>query len=370
MHYLFIHTASEWSGTARAFVTAARGLAKRGHTVTVAAEPDSTVERVMSQESITAGGATLFHVVPLSQQGTWIGVALRLRSLARKRGVSVVFVHTDWEYLVAVTAFLFGSRARIVRRVPTGQTVSRRLRQAPWFVPTCFLFASEPDLRATPLPRRAVAAVAALGVNTPDVAPDTAAAGGTTDSMGEYIVCVHDTYSRSRAAAAIRTMAMLAPLHPDLRLVITGESSYDDDLRMQTAALGVLHLVTFLGDRADELHVMRGARLGWIVADGDTAAYGILDLMALGVPVLASAETVAQRYILSSITGLLLPSDDTYLAAAGIAELLSSDAQRHMMGQAARVRVARDFPESAMIDGFEYAASDVTAPWRRSAVNL
>jgi glycosyltransferase involved in cell wall biosynthesis len=185
------------------------------------------------------------------------------------------------------------------------------------------------------------------------------------DNLGRYIVCVHDASSRGRAAAAIRTIAMLAPRHPDLQLVIIGESGYDDDLRMQAAALDVLHLVKFLGDRADELHVMHGALLGWVVADADTAAYGILDLMALGVPVLAVGGTVAERYVLSSITGLLLEPDDEYLTAASVSELLGSEVQRHMMGQAARTRVARDFAESAMIDGFEYAASMVRDAQRR-----
>jgi glycosyltransferase involved in cell wall biosynthesis len=282
----------------------------------------------------------------------------------------VVFVHTNREHLIAAIACWLGGRARIVRRVPAGETLAmkRSGRVAAWLVPTCFLFTNEPDARAARLPkRRASSIVVPLGIdldhlhqaldgNAPVIAPTRAAE--------EYIVCLHDASSRSRAATAIRTLAMLAPRHPALHLVIIGETSYDDDLRMQAAAKRVLHLVTFLGERDDALHIMRDARLGWVVADTDSAAFGILDFMALGVPVLAAENTLAERYVLSDITGVLLPPDDAYLTAATVAGLLVNEQQREIMGEAASARVAREFPESAMIDGFERAAVQI-APRHR-----
>jgi len=233
-------------------------------------------------------------------------------------------------------------------------------RVATWLAPTCFMFAGEQDLRATLLPKRARGSlVTPLGVREIPV-EQSALEHRDVDGPGQYIVCIHDASARSKAATAIRTVAMLAPRHPDLQLVITGEGGYEDDLRMQAAALGILHLVSFLGDRTDELHVMRGASLGWVVADSDTAAYGILDCMSLGVPVLGGDGTVAERYVLSDITGVLVPTDDAYLTAASVAELLTNERQRTMMGEAARARVVREFPESEMVDGFERAAATVS----------
>lgn len=324
----------------------------------MAVEPESTVERVVSQEAVVPGTAHLFHVVQLSLAGPRLAAAWQLRTLVRQVRADVVFVHTNREHAAAATAFRLGSRAGIVRRIPAGHTtdIGWRGRMATRLAPTVFLFANEPDRLAAHIPRRVVAGlVAPLGVKAAEHTPPTP---NTSEELtGIYIVCVHDASSRSRAAAAIRTIAMLAPRHPDLQLIITGEGGYDDDLRMQAAALGVLHLITFLGDRADELQVMRGARLGWVVADADTAAYGILDLMALGIPVLTSAGTVAERYVLPNITGLLLPPDDAYLSAAHVAALLTNEQQRVTIGHAARARALREFPESAMIDGFEHAAA-------------
>lgn len=354
MRYLFVHTGREWSGTARAFAAAARGLAERGHQVMFVAEPECTVERVVSQLAAVPGRSPLFEVELLNFGSPWIMTAWRLRSLIRRYDANVIFVQGNREHLIAAVARRLGSRANVVRRVPAGRTLDMNTsgRVAAWLAPTCFVFTNEPDARSAVLPRRAAGQVLApLGVRLPPH-PNGAAA-----PAEEYIVCLHDASSRNRAATAIRTVAMLSEHHPRLRLVVMGEGAYDDDLRMQAAALRSLNLISFLGERDDALHVMRGARLGWVVSDSDTAAYGMLDLMSLGVPVIAGEHSVAERYVLSEITGILLPPNDAYQTAAVVADLLTADVERETMGHAARARVEREFPESAMIDGFERAAA-------------
>lgn len=360
MKYLFLHSAREWTGTARAFAEAARGLAKRGHTVTVAVEPHTTAEQGIS-ELASEPGRTLFAVVPLTLAGTWLGAAARLRSLARRVRADVIFVHTDREHLVAATALRLGSRAAVLRRVPAGRTLTlgRGGRVAAWLAPTLFVFTSEPDQHASRLPRRALGrAVAPLGV--PEIEPVT-----LPEDAPETIVCVHDASSRSRAATAIRTVGMLAPRHPDVRLAVIGEGRYDDDLRMQAAALGVLARVGFLGDRADALRVIGDGRIGWVVADADTAAFALLDVMAAGRPALGAAGSVAERYVLHDITGMLVPAEDAYLTAATVAELLTNRERRERIGEAARARVRREYPLAGMIDGVERAAAAAVARRRR-----
>jgi glycosyltransferase involved in cell wall biosynthesis len=223
------------------------------------------------------------------------------------------------------------------------------------------MLATERDAAAFPMLRRAHAhVIAPMGVA--EVAPQNA-----SDLMGDdvNVICIHDASSRSRAAAAIRTVAMLAERHPGLHLVVIGEGAYDDDLKMQAAALGALQLVTFLGDRADQIQVMRTARLGWVVADSDTAVFGILDFMSLGIPVLAPEQSVAREYVLHDITGVLVSSDDAFMTAAAAAELLTNDIRRETMGAAARGRVVREGSEAAMIDGFEHAAAAAAARRKR-----
>lgn len=362
VNYLFVHSGREWSGTARVFAAAALGLARRGHAVTFAAEPDCTVEQMVS-EMATSPDRLMLDVRPVTLRGTWLGAALRLRRLARRQSSDVVLVHTDREHLVASVAYRWGSRARVIRRIRAGQTtdIRRTGRIAARIAPTSYIFATEQDAATVRVPRgKSSQVIAPMGVA--EALPQNA-----TDLSGDdvNVVCVHDASSRSRAAAAIRTVAMLSPRHPGLKLVVVGEGAYDDDLKMQAAALGALPLVTFLGDRADHLEVMRTAKLGWVLADADTAVYGILDFMSLGIPVLAPENSVAQEYVLNDITGFLVPSDDAFMTAATASELLTSDSRREAMGAAARGRVVREGTDAAMIDGFEHAAAVATARRKR-----
>lgn len=379
MHILFLHCATDWSGTARAFAVAARGLAARGHTVRFLAEPESSVEQAVSRMATSAsrlGGTDLetkhdiapFEVVQFRCDGGWLAAGWRLKHLFRHWDADIVFVTTAREHIVASVACWLGRRGAIVRRSPAGRALNLRRRGfAAWLTKTVYLLSDEESAAASKLPRRAGRPVVAmLGA---DVTRYPERADGTnpepTDGLGiRYIICVYDPNSRGRAATAIRTVSMLAPRHPYLRLMIFGPGSDSEELRMQAAALGVLDLVSFLGERDDHLLLMRDADLGWVVAESDTAAYGILDLMALGVPVIASEGSIAEPYVANLITGTLIPPDDPATTAAAVVSLLTNEGQRVAIGAAGRARVAREFPEQAMVNGFEQAVNTASGRTR------
>lgn len=308
-----------------------------------------------------------FEIIPFSTEGFFFFVARKLRKIFRRWDADAVFVSTDREHLIASTACWLSRNGSVVRWTPSGCKLEMGAagRWASRLARTSFLFASESDRRAAILPKKALeSAVAEIGVDisqypTNGLAEDAAEHEGdeTAASPLRYIVCIYDPSSRGRAATAIRTMSLLAPRHPNLRLIIVGAGSDDEDLRMQAAALRVLNLVSFLGERDDEIRLMKDAHLGWVVAEADTAAYGLLDLMALGIPAVASDGGIAERYIAHGISGALYPPDDSASTAAAVAGLLVSDEQREAMGKASRARVAREFPESQMIEGFDRAAN-------------
>jgi len=383
LHVLFLHTAREWSGTARLFARAARGIAERGAKVTLLVTPDSNVHLAVSPRRAPNQPRNTpipepFDIIPFSTDGWFLTAARRLRKIFRRWDADATFVTTDHEHLVAATACWFSRNGSVVRWTPSGKKLDMGIsgHMASRLARTLFLFASETDRRAANLPKSALeSAIAEIGVdvsNYPTNGAKPAASEGdsATDKKQQeplkYIVCVYDPTSRGRAATAIRTISMLAPRHPNLRLMIVGSGSDDEDLRMQAAALRVLHLVSFLGERDDEIDLMRDAHLGWVVADGDTGAYGILDLMALGIPTVASEDGIAQRYVAHGISGALYPPDDSASTAAAVAGMLQSEESREAMGKAARTRVAREFPESETIEGFDRAVKLARTRSRRS----
>jgi glycosyltransferase involved in cell wall biosynthesis len=374
VHVLFLHTAREWSGTARLFARAARGISERGAKVTLLVTPDSNVHLAVSPRRDPGQPRNTpipepFEIIPFSTEGWFLMAARRLRRIFRRWDADAIFVTTDREHLIAATACWLSRNGSVVRWTPAGRKLEMGLggRWAARLTRTSYLFASETDRRAASVPKNAIeSSVAEIGIDlasyptngskSPAMEGDSASDQQQTEPL-KYIVCVYDPTSRGRAATAIRTMSMLSPRHPNLRLIIVGPGSDDEDLRMQAAALRVLHLVSFLGDRDDTISLMKDAHLGWVVADADTGAYGILDMMALGVPTVASEDGVAQRYIANGISGALYPPDDSASTAATVAGMLMSDETRETMGKAARTRVAREFPESQMIEGFDRAAN-------------
>ena len=382
MHVLFLHSAREWSGTARLFARAARGISERGAKVTLLVTPDSNVHLAVSPRRDPGQPRHTpipepFEIIPFSTEGLFFAAARRLRKIFRRWDADAIFVTTDREHLIAATACWMSGNGSVVRWTPAGQVLEMGImgRWASRLAKTAYLFASETDRSAANVPKNAIdSSVAEIGVDVstyptdgsraPTAEGDLAGDKKRTEPL-KYIVCVYDPTSRGRAATAIRTVSMLSPRHPNLRLIIVGPGSDDEDLRMQAAALRVLHLVSFLGERDDVINLMRDAHLGWVVADADTGAYGILDLMALGIPTVASEDGVAQRYIANGISGALYPPDDSASTAATVAGMLLSEDDRETMGKAARTRVAREFPETEMIEGFDRAANNARMRGRR-----
>jgi glycosyltransferase involved in cell wall biosynthesis len=320
-----------------------------------------------------------FEIIAFDTDGWFFSAARRLKKIFRRWDADAIFVTTDREHLIAATACWLARNGAVVRWTPSG----KKLTMGPaghWgarLARTAYLFASETDRRAADLPKNALdSTVAEIGVDPSKYSGNaTKAPAAEGDSASDqkdaaeplkYIVCVYDPTSRGRAATAIRTLSMLSPRHPNLRLMFVGPGSDDEDLRMQAAALRVLHLVSFLGERDDEIALMQDAHLGWVVAEADTAVYGILDLMALGIPTVASESGIAERYIAHGISGALYPADDSASTAAAVAGMLLSQETREAMGKAARLRVAREFPESQTIEGFDKAANIARSQSRRA----
>jgi len=172
----------------------------------------------------------------------------------------------------------------------------------------------------------------------------------------QLIVCVTGGMARVRAGTALRTLALLAARHPDMRLALVGPGADHEDVHMHAAALGVTPLVHFLGERDDLPIVLAAADVGWVAADGDDAGFACLDFMAARVPIISERSSLVAHYVPDGIAGVLLPPADPSDTAATVASFLAHGDQRDAMGRAGRTRAQRDFAEEPMIEGFAAAA--------------
>jgi glycosyltransferase involved in cell wall biosynthesis len=351
---LFYYDAPSWSGSARAFAAYGRGLAERGYHVTFVCQKGPVEARIDAE-----GG----DVVPLELgSGTLTGAAWQLRRVLHDRFIETIFVHGQREHLAAALATRWAKRGSIIRRTPTGGRLvaGRSTRLAARLASTSYLFTTAGDAQTAPvIPRAREIVTVDLGVEASRYdeirAADPLSLGATDEADGRLLVCVYDASGKARAATVIRAVAMLAPRHPELHLVLFGSGANHEDLRMHAAALGIGPVVTHVERRDDDLAVLRAADIGWVVAGEDNAAFGALDFMAMRTPVLVERGTVAARYVADGITGCVLPPGDTPAVAATIAELLAQPEQRAAMGSAGRARVVREYGESAMLDSLQTA---------------
>lgn len=354
MRLLFLVSDAHWSGRARAFASAARGLAARGHEVHVACDADCPVQARLATEGLS--------VVPMNPDAGAAGDALQLRRELAERGVDVVFVHGDAEHLAASSALRLGrGSGAVIRRIPPFAMASRAAsgRVAGRLAPSGLLFCTDADRKAAAATRFVLPpSLAPLGVETTAYDNATsmpkASLGARPDAR--LIVCVHDGGERRSVLTAMRTLSLLAPRHPELHLAIVGAPDMDE-LRMHGAALGINAMMSLLGTREDELSVLRAADIGWVAAESDDAAFAALDFMALRVPVIAARSALTEHYISDGIAGLLLGPAEPAATAALVAAFLSRKEQHAAMGNAARARVQRDFAFGAMIDGYEHAVN-------------
>lgn len=299
-------------------------------------------------------------VIPLEPDASAAGDTWQLRKMFQEKAVDVVLVHTEEELLVASSAVRLGRGAgAVIRRIPPFDVVNagKGARLATRIAPTGMLFSTEADRAAADAGRHRVpSAFAPLGVDTADHERATPATKATlgAQSSSRLIVCVHDGGDKRRVFTVLRTLALLAPRHPELHLAIVG-AARPDELRMHAAALGIHALVTYVGATENELAIIRAADVGWVAADGDAAALAALDFMACGTAVLAERSPLTEHYIADGIAGLLLAPADPNTTAAAVAAFLARDEQCVAMGKAGRVRLNRDFSYDAMIRGFEQA---------------
>src|SRR5690348_697230 len=110
MRVLFYIGEKRWSGCARAFVAAARGLGTRGHQVTLVCPGGSTAARRAEALGV--------DTMPADPDATAAGDTWSLRRILHDRFVEVAFVHTDREQLVVSSAMRLAARGAVIRRVP------------------------------------------------------------------------------------------------------------------------------------------------------------------------------------------------------------------------------------------------------------
>jgi glycosyltransferase involved in cell wall biosynthesis len=140
----------------------------------------------------------------------------------------------------------------------------------------------------------------------------------------------------------------VVPAFPAARLIVIGDGPERPALEAQIARLGVGGVVELAGSVDDPVARLRDADLFVLPSGEEGMSVALLEAMALGIPVVATAIPGNQRLIEDNRFGRLVPPGDPAALARAIVGQWTDFDRAVQMGRAARGRVVQEFSISAV----------------------
>lgn len=147
-------------------------------------------------------------------------------------------------------------------------------------------------------------------------------------------------------------IAAMAELAPGRRpwLAIAGDGPLREHVRSLAAASGVEGDIRLLGERSDATRLMQAADFLVLPSHFEGLSNSLLEAMAAGCPVIASAVGGTPELIEHGRTGLLFPSNDSQALASCIDDLCTDAGKRSVLSRQARDYVSRTYGIRALVD--------------------
>jgi glycosyltransferase involved in cell wall biosynthesis len=150
---------------------------------------------------------------------------------------------------------------------------------------------------------------------------------------------------------ALDAVAGIRKKGSDAHLILVGDGPNKPEVDKRAAELGAADWVHFLGMRDDVPAMLSLADVLVQPSHADAMPLSVLEAMAVGVPVVATAVGDVPA-MLAGRAGLTVPAEDQAALEAALIELLADPAKRAEMGAAGEeIAAARD--SSKMIDSYE-----------------
>jgi glycosyltransferase involved in cell wall biosynthesis len=157
-----------------------------------------------------------------------------------------------------------------------------------------------------------------------------------------------------------RYLIEAAPQVPETMFVLVGDGPDQVALEAQARTLGVDKRVLFLGYREDIPDLLSCCDLFVLPSLYEGLPLSVLEAMAAGKPVIASAIGGNDEVITHGEHGLLVPPADPVSLAGAIRTLLSDHTLAQRLAEAGRVRARQKFSVEAMVDGVTRVYEELT----------
>jgi glycosyltransferase involved in cell wall biosynthesis/protein-tyrosine-phosphatase len=144
-------------------------------------------------------------------------------------------------------------------------------------------------------------------------------------------------------AALLRAARLIQEHQSDAIFLIVGGGPLADELRRQAARLGIAGACVFPGAREDVHDLIAAMDLFVLPSLSEGIPMAVLEAMALGIPVVASAVGGVPEVIQDRVNGMLVPPGDERRLADACVELARDPASAQMLVARARRTVEERF---------------------------
>jgi len=155
------------------------------------------------------------------------------------------------------------------------------------------------------------------------------------------------------AQAFVRALQLDPTLKQRLRLVMVGEGPLRATAQGILEAAGVADLAWLPGERSDVADIMRGLHAFALPSLAEGISNTILEAMASGLPVIATAVGGNVDLVRQPDTGVIVPAADAQSMAQQLVAFANNPEQSRIMGIAGRQRVLSTFSMQAMVSTYQ-----------------
>jgi glycosyltransferase involved in cell wall biosynthesis len=335
MKIMQVCSVTTFGGGERHLADLSHALVDLGHEVYAAAVPGSPLSAELSflHEERT------FALTPRNYVKNLTGLA----RFVRAHGIEIVHAHAARDYHLAALAVRLASRGRLVLTrhalFPLRRFNKPLLGGAGRVIAVSQAVAE--SVRRSGVIESSKITVVHNGIDTgrfakPSGAPTDSLLVGTVGHLAS--IKGHDVF--------VRAAALIAARRPEVRFFVIGEDKspqmgYRKFLESLVAELGLNGSVAMPGWQDDIPRLLSSLTLFVSAARSEPFGLSIVEAMAAGLPVVASASEGASEIIEDGVTGKLVPVDDAESLAKAINDLLNDPLERSRLGRNAQQAAQR-----------------------------
>jgi len=356
-----LHTESSlgWGGQEIRVLTEARGVAGRGHEVTLAAPAQSRIFAEAPRFGVRA------RALPIARKGAR-GV-LALRSLITRHRFDVVNTHSSTDaWLVALACASLGTAPPAVRtRHISAPLPDNRATRWLYEKATARVVTTGEKLRRQVIaqtgidPRRVLSVPTGIDLSQfrpGDRAAARAATGlpATASSVG-IVATLRSWKGHRYLLQAFATMR-----NPDAVLAIVGDGPQREAIEGEARTLGIASQVRFAGNQADVVPWMQSFDVFCLPSYANEGVpQALMQAMACGIPVLTTPVGSIDEIVEAGVTGVLVPPQNEVRLRVELANLLADAPRREALGTRAAATARERFGDTLMVDRMLQVFSEV-----------